>query len=142
MGVLRAKVDGQWVDLTVGSPGPPGAKGDPGATGPQGPAGPRRTVKASTATTYTPILSDENQMITLSNAAAITVTLPDDAAQAFVTGSEVDFLWLGVGRPTFAAGGGAIVNGTPGLGLRARYSAATAKKVAANTWVVIGDLSA
>jgi hypothetical protein len=41
----------------------------------------------------------------------------------------------------FAPGGGAIVNGTPGLRLRAQYSAATAKKIAANTWVVIGDLS-
>jgi hypothetical protein len=80
-------------------------------------------------------------MITLSNAAVITVMLPDDATQAFVLGSEVDFLWLGVGRPMFAPGGGAIVNGTPGLRLRAQYSAATAKKIAANTWVVIGDLS-
>ena len=129
MGVLKAKVDGVWVDLTVGAPGP------------MGPAGPRRTVKADTTTTYTPILSDENQMITLSNAAAITVTLPSDSTQAFPLGAEVDFLWYGVGQPTFVAGAGATVNGTPGLKLRARYSAATAKKVASNTWIVIGDVS-
>ena len=38
-GVLRVNLDGQWVDLTVGSPGPQGiqgVKGDTGNTGPQG----------------------------------------------------------------------------------------------------------
>ena len=59
-------------------------------------------------------------MVTLSNAAAITVTLPQNTAAAFPVGAEVDFLWLGVGQPTFAAGTGATVNGTPGLKLRAR----------------------
>ena len=39
-------------------------------------------------------------------------------------------------------GSGATVVGTPGLALRAQYSAATIYCVAANTYVVIGDLSA
>lgn len=102
----------------------------------------RRTVKADTTTAYAPILTDENQMITLSNAAAITVTLPQNTTVGFPVGAEVDFLWLGVGQPTFVAGSGATVNGTPGLKLRAQYSAATAKKISTNGWVVVGDLSA
>ena len=102
----------------------------------------RRTLNAQTGTTYAPILGDENTMVTLSNAAAITVTLPQDSTTAFPTGAEVDFLWLGVGQPSFVAGSGATVNATPGLKLRARYSAATAKKISTNGWVVIGDLSA
>lgn len=102
----------------------------------------RRTIKADTTTAYAPIVGDENQMVTLSNAGAITVTVPSNATQAFPIGAEVDFLWLGVGQPTFAAGGGATVVSTPGLKLRARYSAATAKKIATNDWVIIGDLSA
>jgi len=102
----------------------------------------RRLLNAQTGTTYTPVVADENLMVTLSNAAAITVTLPQNSTQAFPVGAEVDFLWLGVGQPTFAAGSGATVNATPGLKLRARYSAATAKKVATNDWVIIGDLSA
>lgn len=125
----------------TGATGATGAQGPPGDTGAQGPAGPRRTIKADTSTAYAPILSDENQMITLSNAAAITVTLPSNATQAFPIGSEVDFLWLGLGQPTFAAGSGATVNGTPGLKLRLQYSAATAKKISTNGWVMIGDLS-
>jgi hypothetical protein len=102
----------------------------------------RRTLNAQTGTTYTPVVADENLMVTLSNAAAITVTLPQNSVQAFPVGAEVDFLWLGVGQPTFAAGTGATVVSTPGLKLRARYSAATAKKIATNDWVLIGDLSA
>jgi hypothetical protein len=102
----------------------------------------RRTLNAQTGTTYTPVVGDENLMVTLSNAAAITVTLPQNSTAAFPVGAEVDFLWLGVGQPTFAAGSGATVNATPGLKLRAQYSAATAKKVATNDWVILGDLSA
>jgi hypothetical protein len=102
----------------------------------------RRTLNAQTGTSYTPVVADENLMVTLSNASAITVSLPQNSAQAFPVGAEVDFLWLGVGQPTFAAGTGATVVSTPGLKLRARYSAATAKKIATNDWVIIGDLSA
>ena len=36
----------------------------------------RRTLNAQTGTTYTPVVGDENLMVTLSNASAITVTLP------------------------------------------------------------------
>jgi len=102
----------------------------------------RRTLNAQTGTTYTPVVADENLMVTLSNAAAITVTLPQNSVQAFPVGAEVDFLWLGVGQPTFAAGTGATVVSTPGLKLRARYSAATAKKIGTDAWLIIGDLAA
>ena len=102
----------------------------------------RRTLNAQTGTTYTPVLGDENLMVTLSNAAAITVTLPQNSSVAFPIGAEVDFLWLGAGQPTFAAGTGATAVATPGLKLRTQYSAATAKKISTNGWVVIGDMSA
>ena len=101
----------------------------------------RRPLNAQTGTTYTPVVADENTMVTLSNAAAVTVTLPQNSVQAFPVGAEVDFLWLGVGQPTFVAGSGATVNATPGLKLRGRYSAATAKKISTNGWVCIGDLA-
>jgi hypothetical protein len=99
-------------------------------------------IKADTTTGYAPVLGDQRQMITLSNAGTITVTLPSNATTAFQIGTEIEFLWLGVGQPVFVAGGGATVNGTPGLKLRAQYSACTAKKIAASAWVLIGDLAA
>jgi hypothetical protein len=102
----------------------------------------RRIVNPDIGTAFTPGVAHENMMISLSNAAAITVTLPSNATAAFPVGAEVDFLWLGTGQPTFVAGSGATVNGTPGLKMRAQYSKATAKKISTNTWVVYGDLSA
>ena len=40
------------------------------------------------------------------------------------------------------AGSGITILGTPGLKLRAQWSGATLVKLAANTWVVMGDLKA
>ena len=99
-------------------------------------------INAQTGTTYAPLLTDVGDFVTLSNAAAITVTMPSDATQAFLIGSEVTFLWLGAGQPSFAQGSGATLRYTPGLKMRAQYSVVTAKKIAANTWALIGDLSA
>jgi hypothetical protein len=102
----------------------------------------RRPVVANTGTAYTPVVADENTMITLSNAGAITVTLPQNSVAAFPIGAEIDFVWLGVGQPTFVAGTGATIVSTPGLKLTDRYSVATAKKISTNGWLLLGRLSA
>jgi hypothetical protein len=47
----------------------------------------------------------------------------------------------GAGNVTIAQGSGATVTGTPGLKLRASSSAATIFCIAANQYVVIGDLT-
>ena len=101
----------------------------------------RATINAQTGTTYTLVLSDENKLVTLTNAGAITVTLPSDASVAIPIGGRIDFAVLGAGMATFVAGSGATANGTPSLVTRAQYSAASAIKVAANTWLVVGDLA-
>jgi hypothetical protein len=98
-------------------------------------------INNQTGTTYTPVLTDRGKLVTLTNAAAITVTLPSDATVAFPIGTQIDFIGLGAGKPTFVAGSGATANGTPSLVARAQYSAETAIKVAANTWIVVGDLT-
>jgi hypothetical protein len=100
------------------------------------------TINAQTGTTYTPVLSDEQKLVTLSNASAITCTLPQDSDVAIPIGGQVHFAQIGAGQVTFAAGTGATVNATPGAKCRAQYSAVTAIKRAANTWLLIGDLAA
>jgi hypothetical protein len=104
----------------------------------------RRPIVASTGTTFAPVVAThENVMVTMSNASAQTITLPSDATSNFAIGAETDYLWLGVGQPAFVAGGGATVNSEAGmLKIRARYTAITAKKIAANTWVLLGALAA
>lgn len=100
-----------------------------------------QTINAQTGTTYTPVLTDASKIVTLSNASAITVTLPQDSDVAFPTGSRIDFIGIGAGLVTFAAGTGATLNGTPSLVSRAQWSGVTAVKRAANTWVILGDLA-
>lgn len=98
-------------------------------------------VNAQTGTTYAPVLADQGKLVTCTNAAAITVTLPSNTTTAFPIGTQIDFVVLGAGMVTFVAGSGATANGTPSLVTRAQYSAATAIKVSTNGWIVVGDLA-
>lgn len=100
-----------------------------------------QAINAQTGTTYTLVASDAGKLVTLSNAAAITVFLPQDSDATFAVGTRVDFAIIGAGMATFVAGTGATANGTPSLVTRAQWSACTAIKRAANTWLVVGDLA-
>jgi hypothetical protein len=73
----------------------------------------------------------------------ITITVPADGtnSRTYPVGTSFDIFRANTGNVTIA-GSGATVNGTPGLKLRARYSSATLFKRSANTWVLIGDLTA
>jgi hypothetical protein len=73
--------------------------------------------------------------------ANVTVTLQQDSAATYPIGTSIDFWANGTGA-LFAAGAGVTIVNTPGLKFRAVGSVATAMKVAANTWLVFGDLSA
>ena len=108
-------------------------------------AGPvRRPIVANSSTAFAPVVATHpNTMVTLSNAAAITVTLPSNATSAFTIGDEVEFLWYGVGQPSFVAGSGAtVVSKNAWLKMSIRYGVVTAKKTAANEWLLYGDLAA
>lgn len=100
-----------------------------------------QAINAQTGTSYTLVAGDAWKLVTLSNAGAITCYLPQDSDATFAVGTRVDFLVLGAGMVTWAAGAGATVNGTPSLVSRAQYGGATAIKRAANTWAVVGDLA-
>ena len=75
---------------------------------------------------------------------AVTISIPTDATFDFPIGTSIDILRTNTGAVTIAAvtPGTTTVNATPGLKLRAQWSSATLFKRAANTWVVMGDLSA
>jgi hypothetical protein len=101
------------------------------------------TTNAQTGTTYTIALTDANNtLVELSNASAITLTIPTNATTAFPIGCQVNILQTGAGQVTVAGASGVTVNGTPGLKLRAQWAAASLVKRDTNTWVVIGDTSA
>jgi hypothetical protein len=87
-------------------------------------------------------LTERDNLIEVSSASAVAVTIPADATVNYPVGTSIDILQSGTGQVSIAGAGGVTVNATPGLKLRTQWSSATLLKRAANTWIVMGDLSA
>lgn len=98
-------------------------------------------VNAQTGTAYTPVLADLSKLVTLTNAGAITVTLPQDSSLAIAPGQSIDFNIRGAGMASFIAGSGATVEAWPTAISAAQFAWVTATKVAVNTWSVTGGLA-
>jgi len=94
-------------------------------------------INAQTGTTYTLLSSDVNKLVTLNNAAAITVTIPNGV---FTTGQQINLQQLGAGQVTVQGDGTTTFTGT-GTKLRAQYSAATLVCTGTNTFTLIGDIA-
>jgi hypothetical protein len=99
------------------------------------------TLNAQTGTTYTLVLTDNGRLVTLSNASAITLTVPTNASVAYATGAVINIQQIGAGQVTVAGDTGVTVTGT-GTKLRTQYSAAALVKTGTDSWTLIGDLSA
>lgn len=127
-------------------PGPAGPTGATGATGPTGATGAdgnlaAQVLNAQTGTAYTLAAGDVGKLVTCSNAAAITVTVPSDSV-TFPVGCWCELYNLGAGLVTVAAGAGATLRATPTAKARAQYSRLFVQKIAANTWALSGDVAA
>jgi hypothetical protein len=94
------------------------------------------TVNAKTAD-YTLVAGDSGEIITMTVAGANTLTIPTGLPAGF-TGMLVQ---LGAGQTTIAASG-TTLRATPGLKLRAQYSAATYVHLGSEVYLITGDLSA
>jgi hypothetical protein len=99
-----------------------------------------KTINAQTGTTYTLVLADAGRVITASNAAAVTVTVPPNSSVAFPIGTEIDVIGIGAGLVTIAQGSGVTVNPAARV-FRAQHSGATLLKIGTNTWQLVGDLA-
>ena len=96
-----------------------------------------------TGTTYTLVASDAGDLVTLTNAAAITLTVPLNSSVAFANGTQVTIAQTGAGEVTVAGAGGVTINSADGdLKLRTQGSAATLIKTGTNSWILIGDIKA
>jgi len=95
------------------------------------------TFNAQTGTTYTLVAGDVNKLVTLNNASAVTVTIPNGV---FTTGQQINFQQLGAGQVTFASDGTTTFTGV-GTKLRAQYSASTLICTGTNTFTLIGDIA-
>lgn len=103
------------------------------------------TLNAQTGTTYTFVLTDNrNKLVTASNAAAQTYTIPLNSSVAFPTGSIINIIQIGAGQVTIQGASGVTVASTGATAtapkLRAQYSAASLIKVGTDSWYVVGDI--
>lgn len=98
-------------------------------------------VNTQTGTTFAPALVDNGTCVTLSNASAITVTIPANASVAFPIGASIDFASLGAGIVTFAITTDTLVSKGSKVTLTGQYSVGNIKKIATTTWLLSGDLA-
>ena len=105
------------------------------------------TYTAKTAA-YTFASGDEYNIFSMNNAATQQFNIPTDATFNFAVGTEINVFWItGAGQPTI----GAVTPGTTTVistgatsatpKLRVVNAGATCKKLAANSWIVFGDLA-
>ena len=109
-------------------------------------AAPATTYSAKTAS-YTFADGDQGDIFSMNNAATQQFNIPTDATFNFAVGTEINVFWItGAGQPTI----GAVTPGTTTVistgatsatpKLRVANSGATCKKLAANSWIVFGDI--
>jgi len=98
---------------------------------------------AQTGSTYTLVSAEaDNKLVTMSNASAITLTVPPSV---FTAGQQINVASIGAGLTTFAQGSGVTITSTGATSsapkLRAQQSACTVICTASNTFLIVGDLS-
>lgn len=102
------------------------------------------TLNAQTGTTYTLVLTDNGRLVTLSNAAAITLTVPLNSSVAYATGAIINVQQIGAGQVTIQGASGVTITSTGATATtpktRAQYSAASIIKTGTDSWTVIGDI--
>ncbi len=91
---------------------------------------------------YTLVLTDDGDIVTINNGSANNLTVPLNSTVAFPVGTQITIIQIGAGQTTIVATGGVTINSTPGLKLRAQYSVATLIKLGTDSWIAAGDLSA
>lgn len=101
------------------------------------------SVNAQTGTTYTLVLADAGKLVTLSNAGAITLTIPTNASVAFPIGTTIAGAQLGAGAVTIQGATGVTVNGVSAgsEATSAQYDTFAMTLIAADVWLVSGGLA-
>lgn len=96
----------------------------------------------SDSASFTLDLADAAQYHRVSNAGAVTVTVPTNANVAFPIGTNLTIIQAGAGQVSVAGEGGVTINSADSLlSTRVQYSAMTLVKVGTDEWDLTGDLA-
>lgn len=102
-------------------------------------------LNAQTGTTYTLVLADAAKVITLTNASAITLSVPTNASVAFAIGTQILLYQGGAGQVTVSA----VTPGTTSIRsqgsktkIGGQYGVVCLTKLATDEWVLFGNTTA
>jgi hypothetical protein len=98
------------------------------------------SINAQTGTTYTLVLTDAGKYVTLSNAAAIALTIPTNASVAFPIGTSIAFEQAGAGVVTVSGAGVTINSNDSLLSSNGQYANFAIIKTGTNIWTLSGNL--
>ena len=86
--------------------------------------------------------SDNNRLLRVYTSSSLTITIASEgSAGSYPTDMEVEFMLSGTGALTFAADSGVTLYSKDNArSIANQYSGASLKKIAANTWWLVGDL--
>jgi hypothetical protein len=98
------------------------------------------TANATLSTLSSP-LTYRDALVAIGGVYTVTVDADTTNSITFPIGTSINFYQtVGAGGASIVQGAGVTLLATPGLIFRAQYSSVTITKVAANTWLVYGDL--
>jgi hypothetical protein len=101
------------------------------------------SVRTATASD-TAVIGDANNVVQMNVASANTFTVPPNSSVAFPVGSSLEVWQQGAGQTTITAGAGVTIlyHSALTLKMKGQNSGASLRKVATNTWRLVGDMEA
>ena len=103
------------------------------------------TLNDQTGTTYTPVLTDQYQvLVTRSNAGASTMTIPTNASVAFPVGTVITVLNKGAGLISISGAVGVTIlsaGAVAAIPTLAQYRSCAIMQTSANNWFVVGAIA-
>ena len=98
---------------------------------------------AQTGTTYTLVLTDVAKVVSLTNAASITLTVPENSSVAFPVGTQILLYQGGAGQVTLSPAGSVVIRSSGSkLKTFGQYAVGGLLKLATDEWVAFGNLAA
>lgn len=97
-------------------------------------------VSDQTGTTYTLALADASKMVAMSNASAITLTVPANATVPFDLNTVITVMQKGAGVVTVSPAGGVTVNNRQAhTGTADQWAILSLIKIGTDEWLMTGD---